>query len=794
MMEIMAWLVYCGVIAAVLTVGAFAWERSARWSGGSARWGWLCALLGSVTLPWLLRYAPARAWGDVVPTALPALPSAAVIPFDAMMFGGEVAGQAGGWTFTQYALTGWALLSVLMLAYVGVMLYSLSRSRRRWQQTELEGERVWVTRNTGPAALGLREGIVVVPSWALSLPVELRNLLLAHEREHVRSGDPRMLFAGLVCTAAMPWNPLVWLQLLRLRNGIELDCDARVLARGADPRSYGSLLLEVGRRRGSSPLVMATFAEPRVFLEERIRRIARWPLHRSRGRAAIFAVVAIALFTTALSARDPLRPPPALAAPAASAAPAVGGDDVAPDGVASFDAKPIDVAMLDMTFPADTPVTGRRIEDAPTFTPMTKRPELRNQAEVQRALVNAYPPLLRDAGIGGTSVIWFFIDAEGSVRRTQLSRSSGFPALDQAALDVATVMQFSPALNRDQRVAVWVEIPIVFTARAVPARAGGAGSDQVAAARTGAGRSELDPARGGAARGALDPARGGAARGALDPARGDAAAGAGSLAVAAARTQTELVNPAEVQSALARAWPPLLRDAGIGGVAMLWFFIDENGRVLRAQLAASSGRTELDQAALSVAGTARFRPIVRDGAPVQVWVELPVIFGAAPGIPYTQQQGEVVRSAPVVVPGVGGSQPPGRAPQERTSDARTSQGRGRAPPPAVPPALAELAAAPTFTPMTDRPELRNQAEVQRALVNAYPPLLRNAGIGGTVVLWVLVDVNGAVVRTQLSRSSGFPALDEAATEVARVFQFSPARNRGTVVPVWLEVPIVFTAQ
>jgi hypothetical protein len=30
---------------------------------------------------------------------------------------------------------------------------------------------------------------------------------------------------------------------------------------------------------------------------------------------------------------------------------------------------------------------------------------------------------------------------------------------------VAQVMQFSPALNRDKRVQVWVEIPIVFTAR-----------------------------------------------------------------------------------------------------------------------------------------------------------------------------------------------------------------------------------------------------------------------------------------------------------------------------------------
>jgi TonB family protein len=51
------------------------------------------------------------------------------------------------------------------------------------------------------------------------------------------------------------------------------------------------------------------------------------------------------------------------------------------------------------------------------------------------------------------------------VVRTQLSRSSGHPPLDEAALVVAATMRFSPAMNRDRPVPVWVEIPIVFSAR-----------------------------------------------------------------------------------------------------------------------------------------------------------------------------------------------------------------------------------------------------------------------------------------------------------------------------------------
>jgi protein TonB len=96
---------------------------------------------------------------------------------------------------------------------------------------------------------------------------------------------------------------------------------------------------------------------------------------------------------------------------------------------------------------------------------MTVKPELINRGEVQQALVRNYPPLLRDAGIGGNPTVHFFIDETGEVRRLLLSRSSGYPALDEAALAVARVMRFSPAQNRDRDVAVWVEIPIIFSAK-----------------------------------------------------------------------------------------------------------------------------------------------------------------------------------------------------------------------------------------------------------------------------------------------------------------------------------------
>lgn len=126
--------------------------------------------------------------------------------------------------------------------------------------------------------------------------------------------------------------------------------------------------------------------------------------------------------------------------------------------------------MPETTIPANPipvapPARGGGMPEPGEFTPMTVRPRLLNDRDVARALQRFYPPPLRDAGIGGTVVVWFFIDTEGRVRETRIHQSSGFDALDRAALQVADRMVFSPAQNRDELVAVWVAMPVTFEAR-----------------------------------------------------------------------------------------------------------------------------------------------------------------------------------------------------------------------------------------------------------------------------------------------------------------------------------------
>ncbi len=153
------------------------------------------------------------------------------------------------------------------------------------------------------------------------------------------------------------------------------------------------------------------------------------------------------------------EPPDELHVPATPVVSPVQLDDDVTIGKTTLAANPPDALPLP---PSGGEMRGLRTT---TLVPYTVAPAIVNGPEIVRALERAYPAFLRDAGIGGTVQVLVHIDENGEVQDVRLDESSGHQALDRAAQSVATLYRFSPALNRDQRVAVWVSFPIVFRVR-----------------------------------------------------------------------------------------------------------------------------------------------------------------------------------------------------------------------------------------------------------------------------------------------------------------------------------------
>jgi len=76
----------------------------------------------------------------------------------------------------------------------------------------------------------------------------------------------------------------------------------------------------------------------------------------------------------------------------------------------------------------------------------------------------------------------------------------------------------------------------------------------------------------------------------------------------------------------------------------------------------------------------------------------------------------------------------------------------------------------------------------------YPPELFNQRIEGQVMLYLVVDTDGTVVRdsTRIAEASGQTAFDSAAIMAAPSLRFTPGMRGDTAVMAPIQVPIQFT--
>ena len=194
----------------------------------------------------------------------------------------------------------WFVGSAALAGFLFVAFGRLREMERHFEPETIDGVPVSISNDVGPALFGFSRPRIVLPRWALGLPVTERRIILAHEREHAIARDPETLVGALLMLVVQPWNAALWAMFSRLRLAIEMDCDRRVLGRTSDARRYGELLVLVHSRSTMMPQPLLSFVERTSGLERRIRRItSRRP---SSGRIAgslLAAGVAIVIATWA---------------------------------------------------------------------------------------------------------------------------------------------------------------------------------------------------------------------------------------------------------------------------------------------------------------------------------------------------------------------------------------------------------------------------------------------------------------------------------------------------------------
>ncbi|MDP3419721.1 MAG: energy transducer TonB [Thiobacillus sp.] len=79
-----------------------------------------------------------------------------------------------------------------------------------------------------------------------------------------------------------------------------------------------------------------------------------------------------------------------------------------------------------------------------------------------------YPSVSRRLGEEGEVRLRVQVDPAGLAQQVEIQQGSGYPRLDQAALETVRQWRFVPARQGDQPVAAWVIVPIQVTLRSQP--------------------------------------------------------------------------------------------------------------------------------------------------------------------------------------------------------------------------------------------------------------------------------------------------------------------------------------
>lgn len=304
---ILALICYGFIVGALIAFGAWLGERAQVAFGRPRKHAWVAGIALALVVPVLAISfrEPGEGVVSMIVTAVQTQVQGAAEPTVAVLPAASPGGEADRGSLNAWLAALWALSSAGLVGVYALSAWRLTRRARTWQLAHVDAQPVSVAPDIGPAVFGWFRSRVVFPRWLTEAPEDVQRMALAHEREHLAAHDPQVLSAATLLAALLPWNlPLLWM-LRRLRFAMEVDCDARVIRRGADPNDYGLALLYVSERQSRAPITAIALIERKSQLERRINFMFATP----RKYPAVVAGVCLALASYCVAAAGQLPAP-----------------------------------------------------------------------------------------------------------------------------------------------------------------------------------------------------------------------------------------------------------------------------------------------------------------------------------------------------------------------------------------------------------------------------------------------------------------------------------------------------
>jgi beta-lactamase regulating signal transducer with metallopeptidase domain len=307
----LSWMLYSIVVSLLMGLAALALERSAQIRQRPARWLWATCMVASLAIPFIPSKVSVqlpetthaeRATSSEILTP-PQTTAIELSRFTLPIIGTDQTPLSSGvstlldWT--------WRVASMALALVILASGAHLSWRRRRWELSHMAGMAVYISEDSGPAVVGFLRPHIVVPHWLTKLSPDEQELVIAHERSHLGACDTQLLTIAVCLLTCMPWNPMLWWQLRRLRLAIEMDCDARVLSLGYPVARYSETLIAVGERQSASyAMTMAGYGS-KPFLEQRIHNMLRKKSIHARVWALALACLGVGLAVCAAEVAPP---------------------------------------------------------------------------------------------------------------------------------------------------------------------------------------------------------------------------------------------------------------------------------------------------------------------------------------------------------------------------------------------------------------------------------------------------------------------------------------------------------